>query len=363
MNVYVLAIPPVKAARRPLSRLRERVGVRVTRRFWRLAKPNSLRACTTMPRDEKGLGAMFGRQGGDTFLGMPACADLDELDADIAIIGAGCATPYASVGPYCAEAPAAIRAAMANYSATLSHHDFDLGGPLLGEGEIRVVDCGDLPFDEADPAGNRERIRRAVATILDRRATPIVLGGDDSIPIPLFQAFEGRGKFTILQIDAHIDFRDEVVGERLGLSSTMRRASELPQIERIIQVGQRAVGSARPADREAALMAGVTFVSAREVHASGVDRVVELVPPGANVLLTLDCDALDPSIMPAVIGPAPGGLAYWQVIDLIEGVAKRGRIASFDVVEFMPSRDVLGLGALTAGRIVAHVIGLLARAK
>jgi agmatinase len=107
----------------------------------------------------------------------------------------------------------------------------------------------------------------------------------------------------------------------------------------------------------------VTFVSAREVHASGVDRVVELVPPGANVLLTLDCDALDPSIMPAVIGPAPGGLAYWQVIDLIEGVAKRGRIASFDVVEFMPSRDVLGLGALTAGRIVAHVIGLLARAK
>jgi agmatinase len=314
-----------------------------------------------MSQEKRSLGAMFGRQGGDTFLGLPACVDLDRLSADIAIIGARCATPYPSVGAYCAEAPAAIRAAMAHYSATLSHHDFDLGGPLLGDGKRSVVDCGDLPFDEANAAGNREGIRRAVATILDRGATPIVLGGDDSIPIPLFQAFEGRGKFTILQIDAHIDFRDEVGGERLGLSSTMRRASEFPQIERIIQVGQRSVGSARPADRDAALQAGVKFVSAREIHVGGVGQVLDLIPSGANVLITLDCDALDPSIMPAVIGPAPGGLAYWQVIDLIEGVTKHSRIASFDIVEFMPSRDVLGLGALTAGRIVAHVIGLLAR--
>jgi agmatinase len=306
---------------------------------------------------------MFGRQGGDTFLGLPACPDIDKLSADIAILGAGCATPYASVGAYCAEAPAAIRAAMANYSATLSHYDFDLGGPLLGEGKASVADCGDLPFDEADPAANRERIRKAVAIMLGRGATPIVIGGDDSIPIPLLQAFSGRGKFTLLQIDAHIDFRDEVGGERWGLSSTMRRASELPQIERIIQVGQRAVGSARPADREVALKAGVKFVSAREIHADGIGQVLDLIPAGADVIVTLDCDALDPSVMPAVIGPAPGGLAYWHVIDLIEGVAKRGRIASFDIVEFMPSRDTLGLGALTAGRIIAHVIGLVARTK
>jgi agmatinase len=306
---------------------------------------------------------MFGRQGGDTFLGLPACPDLDKLSADIAILGAGCATPYASVGAYCAEAPAAIRAAMANYSATLSHYDFDLGGPLLGEGKASVADSGDLPFDEADPAANRERIRKAVAIMLGRGATPIVIGGDDSIPIPLLQAFSGRGKFTLLQIDAHIDFRDEVGGERWGLSSTMRRASELPQIERIIQVGQRAVGSARPADREVALKAGVKFVSAREIHADGIGQVLDLIRAGADVIVTLDCDALDPSIMPAVIGPAPGGLAYWHVIDLIEGVAKRGRIASFDIVEFMPSRDTLGLGALTAGRIITHVIGLVARTK
>jgi agmatinase len=315
-----------------------------------------------MSLDGKNIGAMFGSRETNTFLGLPACSDLPALDAHIAIIGAGCATPYRSVGAYCAEAPAAIRSAMANYSATVSHHDFDLEGPILGHDGAKAVDCGDLPFDEADAPGNRGRIRGAVSTMLDRGATPIVLGGDDSVPIPLFQAFEGRGRFTILQIDAHIDFRDEVDGERWGLSSTMRRASELGCIERIIQVGQRAVGSARPADYEAALAAGVKFVSARLLHAKGLGQVLDLVPKGANLLVTLDCDALDPSIMPAVIGRAPGGLTYWQVIELIQGASERGRIAAFDLVEFMPTQDIGGLGALSAGRIVSHVLGLVARA-
>ena len=167
-------------------------------------------------------------------------------------------------------------------------------GPWLGAGGVRAVDCGDLALEEADPTGNRDRIRGAVAAILDRGATPIVIGGDDSIPIPLFQAFEGRGRFTILQLDAHIDFRDEVNGERWGLSSTMRRASELSSIERIIEVGQRAVGSARPADYEAALKAGVNFVSARRLHEQGLGKVLVLVPEGADVLITLDCTRWTP---------------------------------------------------------------------
>jgi agmatinase len=316
-----------------------------------------------MPAEDRNIGALYGSQPTASFLGLPTCSDLGTLDAEIAIVGAGCATPYPSVGAYCAGAPAAIRAAMANYSATRSHYDFDLRGPWLGGGEVRAVDCGDLALEEADPAGNRDRIRTAVASILERGATPIVIGGDDSVPIPLFQAFEGRGRFTILQLDAHIDFRDEVNGERWGLSSTMRRASELASIDSIVEVGQRAVGSARPDDYEAALKAGVRFVSARRLHEQGVGKVLDLVPVGADVLITLDCDALDPSIMPAVIGPAPGGLTYWQTIEVIEGVSRKARIAAFDLVEFMPKADVSGLAALTAGRIIVHVIGLIARAR
>ena len=141
----------------------------------------------------------------------------------------------------------------------------------------------------------------------------------------------------------------------------MRRASEMEHVRRIIQVGQRGLGSARSSDLADAKTAGVHFVSSHQVHTAGVDPVLDLIETGANLLVTFDCDGLDPSIMPAVIGRAPGGLTYWHAVDLLRGAAKRARIASFDLVEFMPSRDVDGLGALVAGRILATMVGVILR--
>ena len=299
-----------------------------------------------------------------TLLGLPRCDDLSTLDADVAVIGAPVATPYRALGAYAAGAPAAIRAGLADVAGSRGHVDFDFRAPLLERPDgstARAVDCGDLAGDEGDAAGNRARITEAVRTILARGATPVVLGGDDSVPIPVFEGFSGRGPFTVLQVDAHIDWRDEVGGERMGLSSTMRRASEMPQVERIVQVGARGIGSARPEDYRAARAYGVHFVFADTVHEHGVEPVLEAVPDGAEVLLTIDCDGLDPALMPAVIGRAPGGLDYWQTVRLMRGVAAKARIAGFDIVEFMPDRDVDGLGALAAARLVANAIGLIAR--
>ena len=306
------------------------------------------------------LHAMFGSAAGGTFMGIEACEDLDRLDRPIALIGAPCAAPYKSVGAYCAKGPRAIREGMAAFAANLSHHDFDVGGRIF-PGQAAALDCGDLPFDEADPEGNRDRIRGAVSKILDANAVPVLLGGDDSVPIPMFEAFGGRGKFTILQVDAHIDWRDEVQGERFGLSSTMRRASEMAQIEGIVQVGQRGIGSARKSDYDDALAWGVHFVSAREVSRNGVEDALRHVPPSARVIVSIDCDGMDPAIMPAVIGRAPGGLGYWDLIEVLDGVAAKAHIAGVDIVEFMPERDIDGIGALTAGRIVATAMGLIAR--
>ena len=190
---------------------------------------------------------------------------------------------------------------------------------------------------------------------------PVVLGGDDSIPIPMLQAFEGRGKYTIVQIDAHIDWRDEVDGEHWGLSSTMRRASEMDHIERIIQVGARNIGSARPGDYADAQAWGVRFFTARDIASQGMAPVIDAIPDGSSVIICFDCDALDPAIMPAVIGRAPGGLAYWQTIELLTAISGKARIAAFDLVELMPDKDVDGLGALTAYRMVAVLLGLVCR--
>jgi len=90
---------------------------------------------------------------------------------------------------------------------------------------------------------------------------------------------------------------------------------------------------------------------------------VEAIPEGANLIVTLDVDGLDPSVIPAVIGRAPGGLSYWQTVELLRAAAERARIAAFDLVEFVPDRDIQQQGALVAARLVANAIGLIARQR
>lgn len=292
-------------------------------------------------------------------MGVPKCRDLSRLRAPVAILGADCATPYPSVGAYCAGGPAAIRAAAGDFAGKTGHVNFDLGGASWSED--MVVDAGDLEQDPADAAGNRARIFGAVGQVLDKRAVPVLIGGDDSVTIPALEAFGARGAFAILQVDAHIDWRDQVAGERLGLSSVMRRASEMDHIRQIVQVGQRGIGSAGPDDARAATDWGAVLVPGGEVARDGTGRAVDAIPAGSDVILCLDLDALDPSIMPAVIGRSAGGLLYWQVLELIAGVMAQSRIAGIVVTEFMPSRDVSGLGATLAAELIISILGLLTR--
>jgi agmatinase len=299
--------------------------------------------------------------GGDTFLGLPACDDLARLEAAVVILGAPIATPNPGYGTFSATTGVAIRTAMSHYSSSVGHYDFEIGGSLLDNQFGRVVDAGDLATDESDHAANRATITAAVKQILQAGAAPIVIGGDDSVPIPVFQAFEGRGPHTVLQFDAHIDWRDEVNGERYGLSSTMRRASEMPWIQRIVQVGMRATGSARRAEVEDALAWGAEFITAQRVNREGIQPVLDLIPADSKVLATLDCDALDSSVMPAVMSPTPGGLTYWDVVEMLQRVSAKAHLCGFNLVEFMPERDSNGTCALTAARIVFHAAALLAK--
>ncbi len=298
----------------------------------------------------------------DTFLGFPKLEAGPGLEADIAIIGAPHGTPYEPGAlSHSADAPAAIRAASVRDTPRRDHYDFDVGGKMLSDQRLRVADCGDVPGDPSDPEGNRNAIRSATMAILEAGAVPILLGGDDSVPIPFLEAFAGRGPLWVVQVDAHLDWRDERNGEHLGWSSTMRRISEMDHVEGMLQVGLRGVGSAREEEVAAARDWGSHLVTAADIHERGVEAALTLVPEGARVVITFDCDAIDPAFMPGVLSRVPGGLSYTQAIALIAGLARRGELAGFDLVELSPERDADGVSALTAYRIVANAISGISR--
>lgn len=296
-----------------------------------------------------------------SFLAFPAQLDGNRIPRMV-IFGAGHGSTYPGKDSsgYTLAADA-IRAASQGDASLVQHWDFDLGGPLFNGGPGCCVDVGTIQTKMDDNEGNRALIEAKTREVLALQAVPILLGGDCSVTFPFLASFRDEGPVWVLQIDAHIDWRDEINAERYGYSSPMRRASEMPHVAGIVQVGLRSVGSARPADVEAARRYGSHFVTAREIHAQGINTALGHIPEGAKVVITLDCDSLDPSIMPGVAARTPGGLTYTQVIDLIAGVSRRARIAGFDIVEFFPPADIDGMSALTAARIVVNAIGSIVR--
>ncbi len=294
---------------------------------------------------------------GQTFADLPRMS-LDELSpgvADVAILGAAHGTPYQPGAPsHAAGGPAALRRALTWYDTRREHLDMDHGGPLLGA--ARAVDLGDVALDPEDDGGaNRAAIAEAVRTVRAAAATPILLGGDDSVPIPFFEGFAGED-IWIVQVDAHLDWRDEVGGVTHGFSSTMRRASEMAHVRGIVQIGARGVGSARAGELDDAVAWGAQIFPMRVIHADGLTPAIEAVPEGARIVLTMDADGLDPGLCPGVLSPAFGGLSYQQMLDLLEGLAARGTVVGATMVEYVPVQDPQGLGAKALARLLCNLI-------
>src|SRR5439155_2382663 len=291
--------------------------------------------------------------GRPSFINVPRCDSLDALQADVAII----AYPYTV--PYTLEwsrqpsswAPGAIREASLRYQSLVTHHDMDFGSELFAGRKVQIVDCGDVFETPGQYEANSRMATSVLKEIVARGAVPIVLGGDHATTVPMMRAYEGRGPICVVHIDAHLDFRDEVNGIHDGLSSPMRRASELPWVTSMIQIGLRGVGSARRREVDDAAAFGSIRVRAEELHEVGVREILRRVPDAPSYYISLDTDAIDPAIAPGINALEFGGLTYFEVSNLLKGIAAKGKIVGFDVVEIAPAKDHQNLTSMLAARL------------
>jgi len=279
----------------------------------------------------------------------------------MAIIGVPYLSPYPTQKSYDSQnAVSAIRQASLTYRK-IDHFDFDFGGSLLGESAARCVDGGDLVRGSESFEAYSRTITQTIGEMLVRGTVPIVIGGDHGTTIPVLRAYEDIVDLCVVQIDAHLDWVDERDGIEDGFSSPMRRASEMPWVSAVVQIGLRGQGSARQKEYDDAVACKKSLlVKAEELHAQGIESVLKHIPDTRGYYLTVDADGLDPSIAPGVAYPTPGGVTYYQLLNLMRGLAAKGAMLGMDFVEVVPENDVANLTSLFAARQILNFMGVVA---
>jgi len=302
--------------------------------------------------------------GRPTFLDVPRGADLDLLDADVAVIGVPYTTPHdlASSRASSSGAPESVREQSRRFAGRTTHYDFDLGGALFAGRRVRVVDCGDVWAAPGQYERNARNATAVLEAMLEQGSVPIVLGGDHAATIPVVRAYAGYGPVGVVHLGANLDWQDEVSGVQDGAPSAMRRVAALPGVTAMMQVGLRGSGSARPRDVDDARAFGSVLVRAEELHEAGVAAILRRLPPAARYYISLDATALDPAIAPGVETPAFGGLTYFEVTNLLKGIAARAPVAGLDVVGISPANDLHDMTSLLGARLVLNLVGALAHA-
>ena len=299
-----------------------------------------------------------------SFLKLPIIENLSNLNTDVGFLG----IPY-DVGnswrPGTRFGPREIR----NYSTRYSgwggsqqkgYWDINQNKRFLED--ISMSDCGDVDVAYYDIERNRKIITQTVKKILKAGTFPVVIGGDHSITYPCICAFEDFKSLDIIQIDAHLDWIDEVDGIRYANGSPMRRSMELDFTNKMVQLGIRCIRS-RESDYNFAKSQGSQIFTRQDIRQKGVDEIVEKLPPLGNVYVSIDIDGLDPSIAPGTGSPTVDGLLYYEVINLLKGITKKSNVVGFDIVEVNPMVDLSGQTCLLATTLILEFLGMIFEQK
>jgi arginase len=237
-----------------------------------------------------------------------------------------------------AEGPAAIRAALHCGAANLSSEsgvDFGTHGLLVDAGDVAIIEGADC----------YDAIRAAAGGELASGRRLLSLGGDHSITSALVAAHEEVfPQLSILHFDAHPDLYDEFDDNRSSHASPFARIMERGHVRQLVQVGIRTLNAHQ---REQAQRFGVA------VHGMDDFDPKAIALPRGPVYLSFDLDALDPAYAPGVSHHEPGGLSVRDVLNIIRRV--EGPIVGADIVELNPRRDVNGVTAMVAAKLLREI--------
>jgi arginase len=237
------------------------------------------------------------------------------------------------------EAPAKIREALrcdASNSWTETGVDLGVAGVYGDEGDLALAEKDAFAAIEA-----------GIGALVEQGKRPVSLGGDHSITFPIVKAVARfHPELTIFHFDAHPDLYDEFGGIRLSHACPFARIMEAGLAKRLVQVGIRTMNRHQ---REQAKRFGAEVVEMRALPA------YEKLKAAGAVYVSFDMDALDPAFAPGVSHREPGGLSVREAIAHLHAI--EGEIVGADVVEFNPVRDVAGVTATVAAKIVKEILG------
>jgi agmatinase len=294
-----------------------------------------------------------------TFGKQPPCLDWNAIDADVGVVG----IPFDMGTQYRAGArfgPRAIREASTLFS--FGHngaYDHEDDVVYLPGDKVRIVDIGDADIIHTDTMKSLDNAETAVRAILKCGALPVALGGDHAVHAACIKAFDAEPPVHIVHFDAHLDFVDQRHGVRYGHGSPLRRASEMKHVRGITHLGIRGVSSSNKSDYDATRAFGSKILSVRQIRRLGTQATLEEIPVAPRYYVTIDIDGFDPSIAPGTGTPSHGGFTYYEVVELLKGLAKRSDVVGIDLVEVAPDYDHTGTTAFLAARVLLDFLGFI----
>lgn len=231
------------------------------------------------------------------------------------------------------------------------------------DGKSAPCDLGIHTCEAVDCAGDDQQvidnIAAATAEIIRNGGIPVVLGGEHTVTYGVIKGLKDAGieDFGIVQIDAHADLRHAYEGNLLSHASVMKRAVDMGIP--LYQLGVRAY-----CEEEMQIRAehGVLYQDADELVPNNITEIKLPDDFPQKVFFTLDVDGMDPTIFPSTGTPVPGGLGWYQTLQLFESVAKQRDIIGFDVMEFAPIEG-FHCYDFAAAVLTYKMMGITARSK